>query len=115
LSNGITLEVWRAENELRQLRKNMSMSDGTELLLSLSIATFDMQRAVHMFPEVIYMDVIANTNRQKRDLFVLAVKDASGETNIGNASVLPCGKNWIFLFVYQHFFGSFMVRSHYPG
>ena len=24
------------------------------------------------------------------------VKDASGETNIGNASVLPCGKFWIF-------------------
>ena len=90
-------------SELRQLRKDMSMENGAELLLSLSIATDEMQRAVHMFPEVFYMDVISNTNRQKRDLFVLVLKDASGETNIGNASVLPCGKNWIFSMVYQHF------------
>ena len=92
------------KSELRQLRKDMALEDGTEILLSLSIATVDMQRAVHMFPEVMYIDVIANTNRQKRDLLVVVVKDASGETNIGNASVLPCGKNWIFLFVYQRFF-----------
>ena len=32
---------------------------------------------------------------------LLVLKDASGETNIGNASVLPCGKLWIFLMVYQ--------------
>ena len=59
--------------------------------------------AVHIFPEVFYMNVISNTNWQKRDQFVLVVKDASGETNICNFFVLPCGKIWIFLFVYQHF------------
>ena len=80
------------KSELRQLRKDLSMENGTEILLSFSIATTDMQRAVHMHPEVIYMDVISNSNKQKRDLFLLVVKDASGETNIGNASVLPCGK-----------------------
>ena len=91
------------KSELRQLRKDFSMNNHSEILLSLSIADDDMQRAVHMFPEVFYMDVIANTNRQKRDLFVLVLKDASGETNIGNASVLPCGKLWIFSMVYQKF------------
>ena len=75
------------KSELKKLRRDMSMKGGTEILLAVSIATTDMQRAVHMFPEVIYMDIISNTNRQKRDLFLLVLKDASGETNIGNASV----------------------------
>ena len=79
------------------------MNNHSEILLSLSIADDDMQRAVHMFPEVFYMDVISNTNRQKRDVFVLVIKDASGETHIGNASVLPCGQLWIFLMVYEKF------------
>ena len=92
------------KSELKKLRKDMSMKGGTEILLAISIATSSMQRAVHMFPEVIYMDIISNTNRQKRDLFLLVLKDASGETNIGNASVLPCGKKWIFTYIYQHFF-----------
>ena len=53
------------------------------------------QPAVRMFPEVIFMDVISNTNRQKRDLFLLVViKDASGETIISNVTfrrILPTG------------------------
>ena len=69
-----------------------------------------MQRAVHMFPEVIYMDVIANTNQQKCDLFLLVVKDASRETNIGNATILPCGKKWVSTYVYQNFF-SFLYKK----
>ena len=57
-----------------------------------------------MFPEVMFLDVIANTNRQKLDLFLMVVKDASGQTFIGNASVLPCGQKWIFTKLYQYFF-----------
>ena len=92
------------KSDMKQLRKDMSMNASTEILLSISIATSDMQRAVHMFPEVLYMDVVSKTNRQKRDVFLLVIKDASGETNIGNVTILPCGKKWMFTYVYQHFF-----------
>ena len=57
-----------------------------------------------MFPEVFFMDVTANTNRQKRELFILIVKDASGKTFIGNATVIPSGKKWVFQKIYQTFF-----------
>ena len=63
-----------------------------------------MARSVHMFPEVFYMDVTANTNRQKRDMFLLVVKDANGETFIGNATVIPSGQRWVFDKIYQSFF-----------
>ena len=53
------------KEELQQLRKDMSMQNGKEILLSITIANDEMQRHVHMFPEVMFMDIIANTNCQK--------------------------------------------------
>ena len=69
---------------------------GTEILLALSIAINEMICHVAMFLEVMYMDVTANTNRQKCDLFVMVVKDASSETFVGNLMVIPSGKLWVY-------------------
>ena len=68
--------------ELKKLKSEMKLKDGNEILLSLSVASDEMMRAVHVFPEVGYMDVTSNTNREGRDLHLLVVKDASGETCI---------------------------------
>ena len=100
----------RTETGTKKLKKDMSMQNGEEILLSITIADDGMQRHVHMFPEVMFMDVIANTNRQKRDLFLVVVKDASGECFIGNATLLPCGQLWIFTKLYRYFFTSYMDR-----
>ena len=82
----------------------MNYKEGTEILLALSIASDKMTRVVHMFPEVFYMDITANTNRQKRDLFLMVVKDGNGETFIGNAIVVPSGKRWVFNKIYKYSF-----------
>jgi len=92
------------QKELRELKQQLGFSDDTDILLALSVASDEMIRHVHMFPEVFFMDVTANTNRQKRDLFLLVVKDACGETFIGNATVIPSGKRWVFQKIYQIFF-----------
>lgn len=94
----------KLKEELDKLRKELSYEDGTEILLALSIASDEMARAVHMFPEVWYMDVTANTNRQKRGLFLMVVKDPNGETFVGNATVIPSGRGWIFQRIYEIFF-----------
>ena len=62
-----------------------------------------MTRHVHMFPEVFFMDVIANTNHQKRVFFLMVAKDATGECFIGNAMLLPCGQLWVFTKLYRYF------------
>ncbi|KAL7543722.1 hypothetical protein ACHAXR_013004 [Thalassiosira sp. AJA248-18] len=90
--------------ELDKLKKEIGYKEGTEILLALSVATDEMVRHVNMFPEVFYLDVTANTNRQKRDLFIMVVKDANGQTFIGNATVIPSGKRWVFQKIYQSFF-----------
>lgn len=92
------------KKELEILKTSLSFKEGTEILLALSIVSDEMSRCVHMFPEVMYMDVTANTNRQKRDLFLMVVKDANGETFVGNATVIPSGKHWVFLRIYETFF-----------
>ena len=90
--------------DLRKLRKEMNYKDGTEILLALSVATDEMARHVQMFPEVFYLDVTANTNKQKRDLFLMVVKDADGSTYIGNATVIPSGKRWVYGMIYRNVF-----------
>ena len=90
--------------QLRQLRRQMAYKDGTEILLALSVATDEMVRAVHMFPEVFYMDTTAKTNKQNRDLFLMVVKNRYGKTYIGNVTVVPSLRKWVFLQIYQHFF-----------
>lgn len=90
--------------ELKKLKEEMSYKPGTEILLAISIASDEMTRHVHMFPEVFYMDVTYNTNRQKRDLFVMVLKDASGETFVGNLTVIPSGQLWVYMKIYQTFF-----------
>lgn len=94
----------KLREELDKLKTEMSYKEGTEILLALSVATDDMVRHVHMFPEVFFLDVTANTNKQKRDLFIMVVKDANGQTFIGNATVIPSGKRWVFQKIYQSFF-----------
>ena len=77
--------------KLRKLKKEMGYADGTEILLALGIATDKMARHVHMFPEVFFMDVTCKLNYQKRDLFVMVVKDASGEAFPGNITMVQAG------------------------
>ena len=59
------------------------------------------------------MDVTANTNKQKCGLFLMVMKDANGETFVGNATIIPSNKRWVFLQIYQkqflHLYGDIMI------
>jgi len=43
----------KLKKDLRELKEKMNYKDGTEILLALSVATDEMSRHVHMFPEVL--------------------------------------------------------------
>ena len=92
------------KKELRELKKKMHYKDGTEILLAVSVATDSMCRHVAMYPEVMYLDVTANTNKLKRDLFLMVIKDSNNQTFIGNATVIPSGKRWVYMMIYKTFF-----------
>jgi hypothetical protein len=73
------------------------------LLLAITITTDDMNRHVNMFPGVFYLNVTANTNKQKRDLFLMVVKYANGKAYIGNVTIIPCEKRWVYTHIYKIF------------
>ena len=106
--NAKDAEVFKCPNsikaELKKLKESLNYKENTEILLAISIATDDMVRHVQMFPEVMYLDTTAGTNKQHRNLFLMVVKDASGGTFIGNATVIPSEKAWVFHYIYQKFF-----------
>ena len=53
---------------LRKVCNDLKLGDRSCVLLALSAATDNMIRAMHMFPEVQFIDVAANMNKQKRDM-----------------------------------------------
>ena len=50
---------------LRKVRNDLKLWDRSRVLLALSAATDNMICAMHMFPEVQFIDVAANMNKQK--------------------------------------------------
>ena len=81
----------------------MKYKDGTEILLAVSVATDSMIRHVSMYPEVMFFDVTANTNKIKRNLFLMVIKDSNNESFIGNATVIPSEQRWVFMMIYKDF------------
>ena len=75
------------KKELKRLKTEMKYKGGTKIVLLFSIASDEMIKVVHMNPEVMYIDVTAKTNRQKRDLFLMVVKSVCGSSFIGNANL----------------------------
>ena len=88
----------------------MPYKDDTQILLALAVASDEKMCTVHMFPELIFMDVTSRTNKQKRDLFLMVVKDGNGETYVGNVTVIPSQQRWVFMKIYKTFFSIFMGR-----
>ena len=89
------------EAEIAELRHDLRLKDGTKLLLLVSMATDSMIRQVSMHPKVWFCDVTAGTNLQKRDLFVMAVRNPTGKTFPGNLTIIPSGKRWVFVTLFQ--------------
>ena len=98
------------KTELKKLKDSLNYNKNTEILLAISIATDDMLRHVQMFPEVMYLDTTAGTNKQHRNQFLMVVKDACGSTFIGNATVIPSEKAWVFHIFTRNSFSSYMEK-----
>jgi hypothetical protein len=47
---------------------------------------------------------VSGTNRQKKELFVMTVHSASGDTLPGNLTIIPSAQKWVLHAMYQHAF-----------
>ena len=81
--------------KIRELRKQLRLTTG-RILLFVSMAIDDMIRVVSMHPEVWFCDVVAGTNKQNRDWFVMACRTPLRKTFPGNLTVIPSGHRWVY-------------------
>ena len=94
----------------------------SKMLVLVSMVTDEMIRLVSMYSDVWFMDTTAGriactyflyynthlsshiillvflkgTNRQKKELFVMAVRTPSGRTFLGNFTIIPSAQKWVF-------------------
>ena len=97
------------------------------MMVMLSICTKDMNKYVSMFQDIWFIDctagagelislhylyyghlsytmynfLVKGTNRQKKQLFVMAVRTANGSTLPGNLTIIPSEQKWVFYSIYQ--------------
>ncbi len=80
----------------------------TNMILRLyNLIDFASDEMIHMmnkFPEVFFTDGICSMNCQNKHLFLMVLKDANGEAHIGNISVLPSEKRWVFNEIFKTVF-----------
>ena len=53
----------------------------------------------------------AGTNRQKRELFIAAVRSASGDTLAVNITIIPLAQKWVFNAIYKLAFPSLYTSN----
>jgi len=92
------------ENEVLSLRRTTMIDDTEKIILLISVSSSEMVQLVAMYPEVWFMDVTSGTNRQKSDMFMLAIRTPHGITYPGNFTFLPSGKRWVFECIYRYAF-----------
>lgn len=98
------------ERDIMNIRIDLGVVPGVKLLLLLSLATDDMVRLVAMHPEVWFGDCTGSTNKQKRDLYLMAIRTVSGRTFPGNLTVVPSGCRWVFMCLYKLAFVALYTR-----
>ena len=87
--------------DIESIRKELCVEDGSRLLLLVSLATDEMVRFVAMHPETMFGDVTGSINKQKKDLYMMAVRNPTSRTFPGNLTIIPSGKRWVFLCIYK--------------
>ncbi len=86
------------------MRSDNGLLNSTKMLVLISLATNEMVKFMCMYPDVWYMDTTSGTNREKKDLFVVAVRSASGDTLPVNLTVIPSAQKWVFETIYKSAF-----------
>jgi hypothetical protein len=55
----------------------------------------DERELFQKFPEVVYMDFTANTNQEKRPLYLMCFKTSNGESAVALRAILPSEQSWV--------------------
>ena len=78
----------------KESKHKLKWKERTEIPLALLVASDKLMCAVHMFPEVILIEITGNTNTQGCGLYLLMVKDPDSTTKIMNVTAILSNQRW---------------------
>jgi len=96
------------QNTYDRFRTTMRLSRAKKVLLAVAFITDDDLLRLKMFPEVIFCDVTASINKDKRPLMQFVLKDASRKIHTVLRVYLPSEQEWVFTKVFAEFIPSLM-------
>jgi len=88
----------------RETRKNLDVLNDETLLMGLSWTLPKEKLCLNMFPEVIFVDVIVDVNKDKRPLLTVTGKDANAKMFKFLRAFLPNKKQWAFWWIFSNVF-----------
>jgi len=88
----------------QETRKNLDVLNDETLLMGLAWTLPKEKHYFNMFPEVIFVDVIVDVNKDKRPLLTVTGKDASAKMFTLLRAFLPNEKQWAFRWIFSNVF-----------
>ncbi len=73
----------------------------------INLTTYELVTFIFISYNMVYIylyTLFSGTNRQKKELFVVTVRSASGDTLPGNLTIIPSAQKWVFHAIYQQAF-----------
>ena len=88
----------------KECRVNFDVKRSEKLLMGLAWIIPRERHYLNLFPEVIFVDVIVDVNKDKRPLLTATGKDANGQMFTFLRAFLPNEKQWAFRWIFSHVF-----------
>ncbi|MGH7955280.1 MAG: hypothetical protein ACREOZ_04900 [Gloeomargaritales cyanobacterium] len=104
-------ELLQKSYQERRIREELQLSDSQSLLLAVAWVTDSERRLINKHPEVLFMDVTAQTNKEKRGLFLVAGKDGNSKGFTGARIFLPSEQLWVFHWIFSHCLPSLLTEQ----
>ena len=90
--------------DLMHTGSSRNMSPSSKMMVALAWVMETDRRYFKLYPEVIMIDIIENTNNEKRPMLLVVAKDADGETFVVMRVYLPQQRRWIFKWIFDFCF-----------
>ena len=89
-----------ALDDAERMKNALKLADEKRMMLCMLWITDEGHRKFKMFPEIMLADVTAQTNTEKRPLFLLVGRDSNGHAFTIGYAYLPSEKKWVFSWLF---------------
>lgn len=84
-----------------EIRNELGLSGIKKLLLAFAFVTDGELRLAQMHPETLACDVVCQTNKEQRDMFVAVGKRGDNTSFHALRSLIPSAQQWVFQWIFE--------------